>query len=186
MISNVARLAVCLILFSLVFSLAEPSSAQDSAADSTMDRVARESETFSESPFTGEVLPVLYVHDVLRSVTYYVDTLGFVCHHFFDHISGGSTYEWTYDEPPIYAEMRAGDQKFALHRASQPESLSVSGTRHYFSVADVREHYRLIKGLGLEVGELIERPWMHMFHIEDPDGHEVYIFTRPEDMTSEE
>jgi catechol 2,3-dioxygenase-like lactoylglutathione lyase family enzyme len=143
--------------------------------------VASRPDGFDSSRFTGEVLPVLYVRDVLKSVDFYVDRLGFVCHHFFDHISGGSTFEWTYDEPPIYAEMRAGDQKFAIHRASNPDSLVVSGTRHYFSVANVEEHYRIVKENGVKVGDLIERPWMHMFRVEDPDGHELYIFTRPEE-----
>lgn len=145
------------------------------------EEVARRPVGFETSEFTGEVLPVFYVRDVLKSVTFYVDSLGFVCHHFFDHITGGSTLHWTYDEPPLYAEMRAGNQKFALHRASKPDSLQVSGCRHYFSVANVQEHYRILKEKGVKVGELIERPWMHMFRVEDPDGHEIFIFTRPEE-----
>jgi len=143
------------------------------------DDVARRPGDFGGSTFTGEVLPVLYVHDVQASVAFYVDKLGFTCDHYFDHISGGSTYEWTYDEPPLYAEMRAGAQKFALHRAPQPESLVVGGTRHYFSVSDVRAHLKAVRARGVETGDLIERPWMDMFRVIDPDGHELFIFTRP-------
>lgn len=153
--------------------------AQDTS--DTTEAIAKSPEGFDGSMFTGEVLPVLYVRDVMASVDFYVDSLGFVCHHFFDHINGGSVTEWTYEKPPIYAEMRAGDQKFALHLASKPDSLTVGGTRHYFSVSDVQEHHRILTSRGVEVGELIERPWMHMFRVEDPDGHELYIFTRPEE-----
>ena len=149
--------------------------------DSSKTQVARAPQGFENAEFTGEVLPVLYVRDVLKSVSFYVDTLGFTCHHFFDHISGGSTFQWTYDEPPLYAEMRAGDQKFALHRTSQPDSLVVSGARIYFSVLDVHKHHDIVNQKGIKVGEMTERPWMHYYRVEDPDGHDIYIFTRPED-----
>ena len=158
--------------------------AQTPAAESA-DTVARRPVGFEGTNFDGEVLPVFYVRDVLASVAFYVDTLGFVCHHYFDHINGGSVFEWTYDEPPIYAEMRAGNQKFALHQASNPDSLVVGGTRHYFGVTDVREHHRKVAAMGVKVGDLIERPWMHMYRVVDPDGHELFIFTRPPEDTTE-
>jgi len=149
------------------------------------DTVARMPTGFEGSQFDGEILPVFYVRDVLASVAFYVDTLGFVCHHFFDHINGGSVYKWTYDEPPVYAEMRAGNQKFALHRAPNPDSLVVSGTRVYFSVTDVRKHHDRVRAMGLEVGDMIEQPWMNMYRVVDPDGHEIYIFTRPPETEPE-
>lgn len=133
----------------------------------------------NQTEFTGEILPVLYVRDVLASVDFYVNKLGFRFDHYFDHINGGSVKEWTADEPPLYAEMWAGDQRFALHRASQPDSLSVGGTRIYFGVRDVRAHREAAIKAGVEAGDIIERSWMHMYRVVDPDGHELFIFARP-------
>jgi lactoylglutathione lyase len=164
----------------LTITLIAPISTNAQMDTVMIDSIARTPQGFEGAEFTGEVLPVLYVRDVLASVRFYVDSLGFVCHHFFDHINGGSVYEWAYDEPPIYAEMRAGDQKFAIHLAADPDSLTVGGTRHYFSVADVELHHKIVKERGVIVSDLIERPWMHMYRVEDPDGHELFIFTRPE------
>jgi catechol 2,3-dioxygenase-like lactoylglutathione lyase family enzyme len=149
------------------------------ANDPKSEKVAQKPSGFEKSQFTGEILPVFYVRDVLASVEFYVDKLGFTCHHYYDHVTGESVFEWTRTEPLIYAEMRAGDQKFALHRASQPESLMVGGMRHYFGVTDVQKHHRVALQRGLEAGDIIERPWMHMYRVEDPDGHELFIFTRP-------
>jgi len=135
--------------------------------------------------FTGEILPVLYVKDVLKSVAFYTDELGFGLDHFHDYETGESVPAWTKKEPPIYAEMRAGDQKFALHRASDPEALRVGGTRIYVGVTDVEEHYELVKARGAAPGELKKMPWMAMFSVTDPDGHDIYFFTRPEDSAPE-
>lgn len=167
-----------IVVFSLVLMAVDRSASAQQEPDTVPD-TARVPAGFEEAPFDGEILPVFYVRDVLRSVAFYVDSLGFVCDHYFDHINGGSVTKWTYDEPPLYAEMRAGQQKFALHRTSNPDSLIVGGTRTYFGVTDVREHRRVVTSKGLRVGDLIERPWMNMYRVVDPDGHELYIFTRP-------
>lgn len=131
--------------------------------------------------FSGEILPVLYVKDVLKSVAFYTEKLGFALDHFHDAETGESVPEWTKEAPPIYAEMRAGDQKFALHRASDPEGLRVGGTRLYFGMTNVEEHHRIVKERGVAAGEPSRMPWMTMFSVTDPDGHEIFFFTRPED-----
>jgi uncharacterized glyoxalase superfamily protein PhnB len=130
--------------------------------------------------FTGEILPVFYARDVLKSVDFYSRQLGFQLNHFHDYESGESVPTWDKPNPPIYAELDAGGQKFAIHRASVPESLTVSGMRHYFGVRDVDQHYRSVKRNGVDVGELLDRPWMRMFSVVDPDGHRIFFFTRPE------
>ena len=170
---------ICCIAFLIVIGALDVCSAiaQD---DSTS--ASAPPETWVDSvAFTGEVLPVFYTRDLTTSVDFYVHKLGFVCDHYYDHINGGSVKEWTYSDPPIYAEMRAGDFRFALHQASEPDSLVVGGMRHYFSVADVRAHHRMAKANGVDVGEIVERSWMNMYRVVDPDGHVLYIFTRPPD-----
>jgi catechol 2,3-dioxygenase-like lactoylglutathione lyase family enzyme len=146
------------------------SSGPSASADAAPDASAQ---------FTGMVLPVFYVKDVLRSVAFWRDTLGFVCDSFYDYETGGSVKEWTKDIPAVYAEMHAGPLVFAIHRASDPDSLQVGGMIHYFEVADVYKTYDRLRKLGLDVGALQEKPWMNMFHVFDPDGHKIFFYTRP-------
>ncbi len=126
--------------------------------------------------FTGEILPVFYVTDVLKSVAFY-RAVGFDFHHFFDYSEGERVQEWREEEPPIWAEMAAGSQTFGIHRIGEDKKLTVGGMRHYFLVEDVEAHYRLVKAAGVETGELIDKPWMKMFSVEDPDGHEIFFGT---------
>jgi len=130
--------------------------------------------------FTGEILPVFYVTDVRRSVKFYRDLLGFEFKHYYDYEESKQVREWTKSDAPIWAEMAAGDFIFALHLTQEPEKVVVGGTRHYFLLKDVRSHYRRVKDLGLEIGSLIEKPWMTMFRVIDPDGHELFFSTRTE------
>lgn len=132
-----------------------------------------------ESVFTGEILPVFYVKDVQASVSFYKE-LGFKFNHYHDYEKNASVKEWVKANPPIYAEMQAGTQKFAIHLLPGDTSGFFSrGTRHYFEVKDVRSHFFKLKKEGLAKGEIIERPWMIMFSITGPDGHSIYFYTRP-------
>ena len=126
--------------------------------------------------FTGEILPVFYVTDVLKSVEFY-RAVGFEFHHFFDYSEGERVPEWTKEEAPIWAEMAAGPQTFGIHRIAKDKELIVGGMRHYFLVEDVDRHYRLVQASGIEPGEMIDKPWMKMFSVTDPDGHEIFFGT---------
>jgi predicted enzyme related to lactoylglutathione lyase len=134
----------------------------------------------TQGGFTGEILPVFYVSDVRKSVQFYRDVLGFEFHHYWDYDENEQVREWKDAEPPIYAEMAAGDQKFALHLAQTPYETQVGGVIHYFRVQDVSAHYRQVKSQGGEPGPLISRPWMHMFSIVDADGHRIFFYTPPD------
>ena len=134
-----------------------------------------------ESLFTGEILPVFYVRDVRASVKFYND-LGFQFNYFHDYDDNSDVKQWVKNNPPIYAEMQAGTQKFAIHLLlSDTTGYRATGTRHYFEVNDVKTHYERLKEKGIDVGELIEQPWMIMFSVVDPDGHFIYFYTRPEE-----
>lgn len=129
--------------------------------------------------FSGEILPVFYVRDVRRSVAFYHDTLGFDFDHFWNYDKNEPAYVWTDAEPPIYARMGAGDQKFALHLYQGNEKLAASGMLHYFGVSDVDKHHERVQAKVNGLDPLIDRPWMRMFSVKDPDGHCIFFFTRP-------
>lgn len=126
--------------------------------------------------FTGEMLPVFYVTDVCKSVEFYRDALGFEFHHFWDYGKSAKVREWGAADPPVYAEMAAGDQKFALHLALEPYELQVGGVIHYFRVRDVDAHHRAVAERGGKPNALVERPWMRMFSVNDPDGHRLFFY----------
>lgn len=131
------------------------------------------------SDFSGEVLAVFYVGDVRKSVDYYTKTLGFRFDHFYDHHSGDSVYEWTYEDAPVYAEMWAGSTRFALHLAKTTYEKNVGGMIHYFRVKDVEAHHKAVKSRGGNPGDLIDKPWMKMFSLIYPDGHRLFFQTPP-------
>jgi catechol 2,3-dioxygenase-like lactoylglutathione lyase family enzyme len=126
--------------------------------------------------FTGEILPVFYVTDVLKNVEFY-KAVGFEFHHFSDYSAGERVQEWNKEEAPIWAEMAAGPQTFGIHLIADDKELTVGGMRHYFLVEDVEAHYRLVQASGVDVGELIDKPWMKVFSVHDPDGHEIFFGT---------
>ena len=131
------------------------------------------------SEFDGEILPVLYVADVQASVVYYADVLGFRFAHYYDHHRGESVTEWPHDDKPLYAEMWAGPTRFALHLADDEYEETVGGSIHYFGVRDVETHHRAVQERLGKPSEIVDRPWMKMFSIIDPDGHRLYFQTRP-------
>ncbi len=133
------------------------------------------------SAFTGEILTVLYVKDLQQSVAFYRDVLGFRFDHYYDHHSGGSTVDWSYDDSPVYAEMWAGPSRFALHLAKNDYETRVGGSIHHFSVSDVDAHSKAVTERGGTPSEMIDRSWMRMFSVEDPDGHRLFFQTRPEE-----
>jgi catechol 2,3-dioxygenase-like lactoylglutathione lyase family enzyme len=128
---------------------------------------------------TGEILPVFYVTDVSKSVEFYRDVLGFEFHHFWDYDKSKEVSEWAAADPPVYAEMAAGDQKSALHLAREPYELQVGGAIHYFHVRDVDAHRRAVAKWRGDPSALIERPWMRMFSVTDPDGHRLFFYSPP-------
>lgn len=133
----------------------------------------------THSDFSGDILAVFYVGDVRKSVDYYTETLGFRFDHFYDHHSGDSVNEWTYEDAPVYAEMWAGPTRFALHLAKTSYEKNVGGMIHYFRVKDVEARYKAVKSRGGNPSDLIDKPWMKMFSITDLDGHRIFFQTPP-------
>lgn len=131
------------------------------------------------SDFDGEILPVLYVADVQASVGFYTDVLGFRFDHYFDHVDGGSVTEWPHEAPPLYAEMWSGPTRFALHLGDDEYEQRIGGSIHYFGVKEVEAHHRAVYERLGKPSDIIDRPWMKMFSVIDPDGHKLFFQTRP-------
>lgn len=134
--------------------------------------------------FTGEILPVFYVSNSRESVSFY-EKLGFRVSYYHNYDTGEHLAEWNKKTPPIYVEMKSGSQKFALHLIGENDTLEVDGTKHYFGVRDVGVHHTLVLRNGISASKIYDRPWMRLFYVQDPDGHVLFFFTRPEDSHGE-
>ena len=130
--------------------------------------------------FTGEILPVFYVRDVIKSVEFYRNNLGFKFNHYWDYENNKPLTEWKSKEKPVYAQMEAGSQKFAIHLFLKKEDLNSGGVIHYFEVKDVDAHYNWIQSRGFQPDSIYIRPWMRMFSVTDMDEHKIFFYTRPE------
>jgi len=126
--------------------------------------------------FTGDVKLVLYVRDVKRSVEFYRDSLGFTFHHYHNYTTGKRVKEWSCSEPPIYAEMSFAGRRFGLHLPMiAKDEKCVGAAKVYFRVKDLEAHHRRIKAWGAEPSPIQEKPWMRMFNVTDPAGHQIYF-----------
>jgi predicted lactoylglutathione lyase len=128
------------------------------------------------STFTGEILTLLYVTDVRKSVAFY-KALGFEHDYYYDYQNEIYTRIWNQPYPPEYAEMIQGKIRVGLTTADEPAQVYGGGVRHYFIVLDVDSHYARAKkdGIVAEPDEVEERPWMNFFTVSDPDNHQIVI-----------
>jgi len=125
--------------------------------------------------FTGEILTLLYVTDVRKSVAYY-KALGFEHDYYYDYQEDAYSLEWEQPYPPEYAEMTQEEGiRIGLTTADESEQVYGGGVRHYFIVEDVDSHYAMAKDNGIvaEPDEVEERPWMNFFTVSDPDNHQI-------------
>ncbi|MHC4697884.1 MAG: VOC family protein [Planctomycetota bacterium] len=126
--------------------------------------------------FTGDAKVVFYVSDVLKSVEFYRGALGFTFHHFHDYTLGKSVTKWSREEPPIYAEMSFAGRRFGLHLPQVAgDHGSVGKMKIYFRVKDLDAHHRRVHAWGGRPGTINDKPWMKMFRVTDPDGHQIYF-----------
>jgi predicted enzyme related to lactoylglutathione lyase len=121
--------------------------------------------------FTGEIKAVIYVTDVEKGAPYYRDVFGFA----FDGFAN-------LDGEPYYAEMVAGEVKFALHEPTSPgQEAKIGQQRLYFRVRNLDDQYMRVAAWAGDPGEIKRRDWMDMFIVRDPDGNEiVFAVTDPE------
>lgn len=156
------NISLKLILAALVMSLPTGVSSKNAGRDA------------GRSTFTGEILTLLYVSDVRKSVAFY-KALGFKHDYYYDYRNEIYTRKWTQTYPPEYAEMIQHNIRIGLTTADQPEQLYGGGVRHYFMVTDVKHHYAMVRANGIvpEPNKIEVRPWMSFITISDPDNHQI-------------
>ena len=128
------------------------------------------------STFSGEILTLLYVTDVRKSVAFY-KALGFEHDSYYDYQTETYRLEWEQPYPPEYAEMKQESIRIGLTTADESDQVYGGGVRHYFIVDDVNVHYAMAKknGIVAEPDEVEKRPWMDFFTVPDPDNHQIVI-----------
>ena len=104
------------------------------------------------------IIPILYSSDVVASIHYYTEVLGFK----------GS---WTWDDPVGFGGVDMGDVRIFFCRGGQ----GLPGTWLAINVDDVDAYHELISSKGAKV---INPPqsfeWgMREMLVEDPDGHRI-------------
>lgn len=126
--------------------------------------------------FSGEIKPVIYVRDVLKSQKFYTNVLGFGFESFHDYKTGESLVEWTADYPPIYAEIFVDEQKMGLHLPqNEKDEARIGGVKLYVRVGDVNLAFEKISAQYDDIGAIRETDWMDFFVIADPDGNEIIL-----------
>lgn len=106
------------------------------------------------------VIPILYSDDVLRSICFYTEVLGF------------NDY-WAWDEPATFGRVTSGDITIFFCKGDQGHK----GTMLALNVDNVDAFYEMIKDKDVEFsGPPETKPWsMREMLVKDPDGHILRI-----------
>lgn len=125
------------------------------------------------APESGEKLTfnhaMVYARDVVRSMAFYRELLGFKLIEEFKH--EGIT---------LYARLRApgGDGTIAIHLAGPGVSLASDGVRLYFEIRELDDFCRRLQTKGFYITQLprmMPWGWRHAY-LNDPDGHEISLY----------
>jgi uncharacterized glyoxalase superfamily protein PhnB len=115
------------------------------------------------------------VADVVKSVQFYRDVLGFHFQGFWDPVSKTASQEWRGPARPEYAELRVGAARIGLLPAP-PSSKHSGGVEMALHVDDAAQQHERIKTAGAEPTDLAHQPWgAIMFSLTDPDGFQWQI-----------
>jgi ribosomal protein S18 acetylase RimI-like enzyme len=120
--------------------------------------------------------PIFAVSDIVRSVRFYRDVIGF-------------EGEWLWGDPPVHAGVRWGNLQL-MFSLRPPLAAHVSGLQHFFRVQNIRALYDRHKSIGAPIiHDLENKPWgLAEYVIRDPDGYELRfaggeIYERPKTAT---
>ena len=109
------------------------------------------------------VCPVLGVADIARSLAFYVDCLGF------ENAAWG-------DEQFTYVTRDGGGIYLSTLGHGQP------GMWVWVGVEDARAIHDHLVSCGISIRRGLEnKPWALEFHVEDPDGHVLWIGSDPDE-----
>jgi uncharacterized glyoxalase superfamily protein PhnB len=138
--------------------------------DEDHDHFDREEEDYGPRHFFG-VIPVFLVDDVVMTVEFYRDAMGF-------------DVDFVYGEPPIYASVSRNDAIFNFTKsepAGRRNSVASAGTGNgvdaYVVVSDIDDVYEELKGHGVSIVAEIESHdyGMREFQIEDCNRYRIAI-----------
>ena len=120
------------------------------------------------------IAPQFLVDDLVRSIAYYRDRLGFTL----DFVYEGFYASVSRDGFAIHLKCAPRDVPDRLHQ-KQAEHLD-----GFISVSGVRELFEELHTRGAAITKPLEQqPWATIdFHVEDPDGH-VLCFSEPVSVT---
>jgi catechol 2,3-dioxygenase-like lactoylglutathione lyase family enzyme len=108
------------------------------------------------------------VSDLARSKKFYADTLGWKLNTDETNVAGfafGSAYL-------VILEVACGEPHTLDATRSGASARTVGGLQVEVQVDDVDAEHTRLRKLGVEVGELCDRPWGERnFSFHDPDGH---------------
>jgi predicted enzyme related to lactoylglutathione lyase len=112
------------------------------------------------------ISPVLLVADIVRSVEYYRDRLGFECE--------------VYGNPPDFAAARRDDATLLLALCADPERIVPNWNVHniwnaYIRVDDADAVYEEVqrRGAGIDYTIYDAPHGFREFGVQDPDGHDI-------------
>jgi catechol 2,3-dioxygenase-like lactoylglutathione lyase family enzyme len=119
----------------------------------------------------GELVPLLNVEDLDRSIAFYTKVLRFQVVREFQ--AAGRT---------VWAMLRQGGVKLMVHRPDDPGSArrrarpSYGETVLYLFVDSARDWHAALTAEGIEAGDVAVMPYgMEEFQMRDPDGYEIAI-----------
>jgi catechol 2,3-dioxygenase-like lactoylglutathione lyase family enzyme len=110
-------------------------------------------------------ITILYSTDIVRSLNYYIEKLGF-------------EEKWEWDSPPTFGGVVKDDVELFFCKEDQGNP----GTWLCLVVDSVDEYYESIKNKGAKIiSEPGDKPWnMQEMLVEDPDGHIIRVGNRIE------
>jgi uncharacterized glyoxalase superfamily protein PhnB len=118
----------------------------------------------------GNLQVTLFVQDVMRSVEFYRNALGFRFKGYWDAETQRAVEIWEKEARPGYAELRVGDSSIGLRSAKGeivPGSIECA-----VEVGDLNSLYSKLLQMSIRVSQPEDQPWgTRTMTVLDPDGH---------------
>lgn len=119
--------------------------------------------------FNSALGGMIYVSDVLASVKFYRDVLGFDFSGYWD--SEHCVMDWNKEEQPFYAGFNLQGSHFGIHPLDGKRVLG-NTTEFYIVVQNADAYWEEVKAKGGACSDLEDTVWgSRLFSIKDPDGH---------------
>lgn len=104
------------------------------------------------------IIPILYSKDIVESIRYYTEVLGFES-------------KWEWEEPPTFGGVDWGEIRLFFCKDAQGSP----GTWICINVENIDEYYETIKARGATIiWPPDDKPWgLREMLVQDPDGHMI-------------